>query len=156
LRNPFLGVHFTVTATGQIKIGPTAVPAFWRENYHGLQNFNLREFIEIIVRACGLMALSNFDFKRLAVREVRKCLRAKMVSLAGALVDGVRAEHYRRWGRPGIRAQLVDVKKRKLEMDFVIEGDHKSMHILNAVSPAFTCSIPFSQYVCKQIQNSLS
>ncbi len=31
LRNPFLGVHFTVTAQGAVKIGPTAIPAFWRE-----------------------------------------------------------------------------------------------------------------------------
>ena len=30
LRNPFLGVHFTKTVTGEIKIGPTAIPALWR------------------------------------------------------------------------------------------------------------------------------
>lgn len=30
----------------------------------------------------------------------------------------------------------MDVKK-KLEMDFVLEGDDRSMHILNAISPAF-------------------
>ena len=32
LRNPFLGVHFTVTAEGKVKIGPTTIPAFFREN----------------------------------------------------------------------------------------------------------------------------
>jgi L-2-hydroxyglutarate oxidase LhgO len=31
LSNPFLGVHFTVIANGLSKIGPTAIPAFWRE-----------------------------------------------------------------------------------------------------------------------------
>src|SRR3990167_1712987 len=31
LKNPFLGVHFTVTVDGKIKIGPTAIPAYWRE-----------------------------------------------------------------------------------------------------------------------------
>ena len=35
LRNPFLGVHFTVKDDGHIKIGPTAIPAFWREQYRG-------------------------------------------------------------------------------------------------------------------------
>lgn len=35
LRNPFLGVHFTITADGKAKIGPTAIPALWRENYGG-------------------------------------------------------------------------------------------------------------------------
>ncbi len=59
-------------------------------------------------------------------------------------------------GKPGIRAQLLDIKEGKLEMDFVIEGDNKSMHVLNAVSPAFTCSIPFSQYLGKKIQSHLN
>ena len=52
--------------------------------------------------------------------------------------------------------QLVDIKKRKLEMDFVLQGDRHSMHILNAVSPAFTCSLPFSEYVGQQIGATLT
>jgi len=32
-------------------------------------------------------------------------------------------------------------------MDFVVEGDQHSVHILNAVSPAFTCAFPFSDYI---------
>jgi L-2-hydroxyglutarate oxidase LhgO len=79
-----------------------------------------------------------------------------MISLAGELAEGVKFEHYQNWGKPGIRAQLVDIEKRKLEMDFVLEGDKHSMHILNAVSPAFTCSLPFSEYVCQRIQATLS
>jgi L-2-hydroxyglutarate oxidase LhgO len=68
----------------------------------------------------------------------------------------VRPEHYQNWGKPGIRAQLLDTKKRKLEMDFVLEGDKRSMHVLNAVSPAFTCSLPFSEYVCERIGANLN
>ena len=30
-RNPFLGVHATVTVDGTVKIGPTAIPGLWRE-----------------------------------------------------------------------------------------------------------------------------
>ena len=41
-------------------------------------------------------------------------------------------------------------------MDFVIEGDDKSLHVLNAVSPAFTCAFPFSEYVCDKIQNLMN
>ena len=74
-----------------------------------------------------------------------------MVTLAAGLADGVKAEHFRRWGQPGIRAQLVDIRKGMLEMDFVIQGDHQSMHVLNAVSPGFTCALPFAEYVCDQI-----
>ena len=151
LRNPFLGVHFTVTVNGQVKIGPTAFPALWRENYDGLNNFRWSEFVEIMLRTFGLMTLAKFDFKRMAVNELAKCSRSRMVSQARSLVQGVNEKHFLKWGAPGIRAQLVDIKKRQLEMDFVLEGDDKSMHVLNAVSPAFTCSLPFCRYVCQRV-----
>ena len=41
---------------------------------------------------------------------------------------------------------------KKLEMDFVLEYDDRSMHILNAVSPAFTCALPFAAYVRQKIE----
>ena len=50
---------------------------------------------------------------------------------------------------------LLDIRKRRLEMDFVLAGDDHSMHALNAVSPAFTCSLPFSQYVRDWIQQAV-
>ncbi|MDC3400212.1 hypothetical protein OAX29_00210 [bacterium] len=49
-------------------------------------------------------------------------------------------------------AQLINKKNKKLEMDFVLESDEKSIHILNAVSPVFTCSIPFSKFVVDKIE----
>ncbi|MGA2661385.1 MAG: L-2-hydroxyglutarate oxidase [Verrucomicrobiota bacterium] len=152
LRNPFLGVHFTVTVAGKSKIGPTAIPAFWREQYKGMENFKLNEFAEILFRDLGLLLFAGFDFKRIAVEETLKYFRRRLVSLASPLVEGVKPEDYRHWGKPGIRAQLMNIKTRKLEMDFVIQGDAKSLHVLNAVSPAWTCSIPFAGYVCDQVQ----
>jgi L-2-hydroxyglutarate oxidase LhgO len=156
LKNPFLGVHFTVASSGKAKIGPTAIPGLWREQYSGMSNFHLNEFCEVAMRGIGLLASSNFDFKALALREAAKYSKYKMVSLASDLAEGVRPEHYQSWGKPGIRAQLLDTKKRKLEMDFVLEGDKRSMHVLNAVSPAFTCSLPFSEYVCERIGANLN
>jgi hypothetical protein len=35
--------------------------------------------------------------------------------------------------------------------DFVIEGDDRSLHVLNAVSPAFTCALPFADFVVDRI-----
>ncbi len=151
LRNPFLGVHFTARVDGRIKIGPTAIPAFWREQYRGLQNFKLDEFLEILMRDLGLLCFAGFDFKRIAFSELLKYCRWRLVSLAAQLVEGVRLRDYRHWGEPGIRAQLLHLKSRKLEMDFVLQGDEKSFHVLNAVSPAWTCALPFAQYVCDQI-----
>jgi len=155
LRNPFLGVHFTVTNEGKAKIGPTAIPAMWREQYGGISRFSLAEFIEIAGRGLSLLGNAGFEFRRLAIEEVKKYSRRRMVNLASQLVEGVRLEHYSKWGKPGIRAQLLDIKKRRLEMDFVLEGDDRSMHVLNAVSPGFTCSLPFSQYVCDRIQQAV-
>jgi L-2-hydroxyglutarate oxidase LhgO len=152
LRNPFLGVHFTVTVDGHAKIGPTAIPAFWREQYEGLSRLSLRDLAEIARLQMGLLFWAGFEFRRLAVEELAKYDRGHLVSLAGRLAEGVRVEHYRRWGRSGIRAQLLDTRTRKLEMDFVLEGDDRSMHVLNAVSPGWTCSIPFAQHVVAEIQ----
>ena len=152
LRNPFLGVHFTVKDDGHIKIGPTAIPAFWREQYAAFDNFRFGEFVAVLLREAGLMLSAGFDFRRLAVEELRKYSRPYLVKLASRLASGVEERHYKRWGQPGIRAQLLDIKARKLEMDFVIEGDKDSTHVLNAVSPGWTCALPFAAYVVDRIQ----
>lgn len=155
LRNPFLGVHFTVTSEQKVKIGPTAIPAFWREHYQGLSNFNFNELMEILIRQAELFWSSDFDFKTLAFEELQKYSQAKLVSLASSLAKGVKLKSFNRWGKPGIRAQLLNLRERKLEMDFVTEGDCKSLHILNAVSPAFTCSLPFANHACDKIAKLL-
>jgi len=156
LRNPFLGVHFTVKGDGHAKIGPTAIPALWREQYRGFDNFRFGEFVEVLFREAGLMMSSRFDFQKLALEEVRKYSRPHLVALASRLAHGVKPEHYTRWGEPGIRAQLLDIKNRKLEMDFVIEGDEHSTHLLNAISTGWTCSIPFARYAADQIEKAMA
>ena len=78
-----------------------------------------------------------------------------LVRRAAALADGVHREGFRRWGRPGIRAQLFDVRARRLEMDFRYEGDDRSFHVLNAVSPAFTCALPLASYLVQRIAERL-
>lgn len=151
LANPFLGVHFTVGVGGRIKIGPTAIPAFWREQYGWADNFSSSELLETIIRQAGLFMTAGFDFRRLASEEIRKYFRPNLVQQAGELAEGVRVSDYRTWGRPGIRAQLVNQRTKTLEMDFITEGDDRSMHVLNAVSPAFTCSLPFAKHVVDKI-----
>ena len=153
LRNPFLGVHHTVTVEGKSKIGPTAVPCFWREHYHGLHNFRFREFLEVITRETDLFIRNDFGFRRLAWEETQKVYRPHLVKLAAELIAGLRTEYYTTWGKPGIRAQLLDTATRKLEMDFRMEGDDRSFHILNAVSPAFTCALTFSEYTFDKIRD---
>ncbi len=150
LNNPFLGVHYTLTADGKVKIGPTAIPAFWREHYHGFNNFKPSECLEILHREASLWWHNDFGFRRLASEELKKYHRPRMVNIAATLLTGVKPEHYTHWGKPGIRAQLINTKHRKLEMDFRYEGDNKSFHVLNAVSPAFTCSMALGEFLVNQ------
>ncbi len=152
LRNPFLGVHFTVTADHHIKIGPTAIPAFWREQYEGFKGFSAGEMMDILWRQAGLLLFAGFDFRRLAYEELRKYVRSHLVSLATSLLEGVTPDHYKEWGRTGIRAQLLDIRTRKLIMDFLFERNDRSLHILNAVSPGFTCSVPFARHIVDHIR----
>jgi len=151
LKHPFLGVHFTVDVFGKTKIGPTAIPAFWREQYNGIENFNIKEMAEIILRDSGLFIRNHFGFRDVAINELRKSSRNQMNKLASIMLKGIDKSSFTKWGRPGIRAQLINIRKNKLEMDFRYEGDERSFHILNAVSPAFTCSMPFSDYLVEEI-----
>jgi len=147
LKNPFLGVHFTKTVTGEIKIGPTAIPAFWRENYGSTSGFALDEMAEVMFFESKLYLTNAFNFRSLAHEEMRKYNKKYFISLALSMVKYIDPKGFTEWTKPGIRAQLLDKQTLSLVQDFVVEGDKKSTHILNAVSPAFTCAFPFSQYV---------
>ena len=155
INNPFLGVHITVDVNGNVKIGPTAMPAFWRENYNGLANFSLEELIKILGMEVKLFVSDHFNFRKLALEELSKIYRKKLASLASRLATGIKPEDFTGWGRPGIRAQLLNIKTMSLEMDFCFEGDDRSFHILNAISPAYTCAFPFSKMVVDEIENRI-
>ena len=147
LKNPFLGVHYTITVDNQIKIGPTAIPAFWRENYKGLANFKLSELVDILASEAELFIKNSFGFRDLALEEMKKYNKRYFVSLAESMVKQLDSSGFNSWSKPGIRAQLLNTKTNELLQDFVVEGDSKSVHILNAVSPAFTSSFPFARWV---------
>jgi len=147
LKNPFLGVHYTVTVDGTIKIGPTAIPAFWRQNYAGLENFSLHELLEILGWESRLFLADSFGFRALAFGELKKYDRGYFTGLATRMVKQIDTSGFNQWSRPGIRAQLLNTATRELVMDFTVEGNSRSVHILNAVSPAFTCSFPFAAWV---------
>ena len=151
LNNPFLGVHLTRTINGCVKVGPTAMPSLWRESYSGLSNFNLRDLLEISSREAMMFLLNKNNFPKLAYEELRKQIKKNLIKDASRLISNIDQLKFSSWGTPGIRAQLVSKKTNNLVMDFIIEQDNKSLHILNAVSPAWTCALSFSEYVVDQI-----
>ncbi len=147
LRNPFLGVHFTKTVDGHVKIGPTAIPAFWRENYDLAGRFDAGEFFTIAAREAKLFALNRFNFRQLAFEEMRKYRRKFFIAQAERLVRRLDPGRFGDYTRPGIRAQLLDTETDELMMDFLIEHADDSTHVLNAVSPAFTSAFSFAGHV---------
>ena len=147
LKNPFLGVHYTVTVDGKIKIGPTAIPAFWRENYEGFKNFDIDDLVEILWYEAKLFVTNRFNFRSLAFEEFRKYSKTHLAALARDMVKTIDPTKFDTWSTPGIRAQLLDTRTLELVQDFVVEGDEGSVHVLNAVSPAFTCALSFGEWV---------
>jgi len=73
-----------------------------------------------------------------------------MLVEASKLVKEFDVTGFTHWGIPGIRAQLVDIRNLQLVYDFVVEGDERSVHILNAISSAFTASNPFTRFVVQE------
>lgn len=150
LDNPFLGVHYTLTVDGESKIGPTAIPAFWRENYKGFDNFNLKEFMQIIYYELKLFITNAFGFRQLAFSEIKKYSLSYLKGLATKLTTKMDHKGFDSWSTPGIRAQLLNKNTLELVQDFVVESDDDSIHVLNAVSPAFTSSMPFANWVVEE------
>ncbi|MBU4484216.1 L-2-hydroxyglutarate oxidase [bacterium] len=150
LKNPFLGVHWTIAVDGHHKIGPTSMPAFWRENYQMTENFKCDEFLEVIYRE-GKQFLFSSLFRSLAFDEIKKYYKPYLCKQASQLVKKIENSKYGSYIKPGIRAQLLDKRSLDLVMDFVVEHENNTTHILNAVSPAFTCAFSFSRYIVENI-----
>lgn len=147
LKNPFLGVHFTRTVYGDVIVGPTAIPAFGRENYKKFDGLDVKEFFSIFTREMHLFIKNKANFRDIAIDEMRKYVDYVFYKEAKKLVPLLSYRDIRESNNVGIRAQLLDTKTGKLIMDFLVINGERSTHILNAVSPAFTSSIPFSRYV---------
>ena len=146
-RNPFLGVHLTVTVDGRAKVGPTAIPAAWREDYGGLAGFHPSEVWSVARTYPSFLRSPHHDVPALIGSEVPKYWRQHLVRQAAALVPSVRPEDFTKKGRPGVRAQLYDTQRRRLEMDFIVRAGERSTHVLNAVSPGWTSSLAVAEHV---------
>ena len=151
-RNPFLGVHLTVTVSGRTKVGPTAIPSLWREDYGGVRGINASEVAGIARLYPRFLRSPHHDVPGLVRTELPKYSRRHLVSQARALVPSVHAADFRERGRVGVRAQLLHVPTGKLEMDFVVEPGERSTHVLNAVSPAWTSSLAMAEWIVERIE----
>ncbi len=147
LRVPFLGVHTTTSVTGDVYLGPTATPAFGRENYRGLQGITLTEAGRIAALLASQLIVGRDGFRRLAWQESARISKRGFGVAARALLPGLRIEHLLATDKVGIRAQLLDRTTGRLVMDFLVERGHSATHVLNAISPAFTSAFALARHL---------
>jgi len=147
LRNPFLGVHYTRRPDGTVTVGPSALPLLGREQYRGWRGANVRDTVTMGTFLLRLFGRNRDHFRSLALKELMKMSNRGFFREADGLGVGLQRGDLLAGKEPGIRAQLVDTRTADLLNDFVVECGPRSTHVLNAVSPAFTSSLPFSEYV---------
>jgi L-2-hydroxyglutarate oxidase LhgO len=148
--NPFLGVHFTLTLDGKIKIGPTAIPIGGREQYSFAQGWSGSDITQALLGIKSLISGDSHDFSAILKNEWPKLRQYLLVQEAARIVPA--SGKISEWQRmpPGIRAQLVHLPTGRLEQDFVVETLANSTHLLNVVSPGWTSCLPFSRHVAEQ------
>jgi len=142
---PFLGVHFTRRADDKVIVGPNAVLAMGREAYDNTA-VNSRDLAAMIGYRGVWRLLASRKMVRVAMDELGKSFsKARFTNAARKLVPEITAEDLHK-SYAGIRAQVVSSDGRLVQKPlFVKTAD--SVHVLNAVSPGLTCSLPFGEHV---------
>lgn len=154
INQPFLGVHLTRVASGEVYAGPTAIPALGRENYGILQGAQLGESLRIGFEIARMYLVNHQNFRRLAHTELSKYRKKNFYSALSKLMPELTYDDLVPSDKVGIRPQLINVREKKLEMDYVIEKTDSSLHVLNAISPAFTSSFAFAELIVDQSRTS--
>lgn len=151
LKLPFLGVHTAHNREGHVYFGPSSTPVIGRENYSGIQGIDLPDGFRLTLALLKKLINNTNGLRSLAVRE------AKLLQLKGVcrevsqLVHGVKPDQLEPSPfKVGIRSQIFDTKSEHLVNDFVVTEQSKAIHILNAISPAFTASFAFADYILQE------
>ena len=102
------------------------------------------EAIPILLRDTVLF-FTNSKFRQVALTEPRKYSDRFFFNDAKQLVKELSLKDILPSPKCGVRPQLVDWKTKELVMDFLVQNGENSTHILNAISPAFTCSMEIAK-----------
>jgi L-2-hydroxyglutarate oxidase len=140
---PFLGVHLTPMIGGFITVGPNAVLAFARDGYR-FGNIAPKDLWEM-VRFPGFRRVM-MDNIRYGVSEMTNSLsRRRYLALCQRYCPELELSDLHPHPA-GIRAQAVSRDGRLLH-DFLIERTARTIHVLNAPSPAATSALPIGKYI---------
>ncbi|MFP4174845.1 MAG: L-2-hydroxyglutarate oxidase [Halobacteriales archaeon] len=150
---PFLGVHYTRRTDGKVIVGPNAVLAFGREAYINRQ-FSVRELAGTLSYGGFWRLVSSRKMLGVAWDELNKSYRkSRFVAAAQRLVPEASADDFAR-SYAGVRAQLVSPDGELVKQPLV-EHAEASTHVLNAVSPGLTCSLPFGEHLADEAEERL-
>jgi len=149
---PFLGVHFTPTIDGRVEVGPNAVLAWRREGYRH-RDLSLRDVAEVLSYG-GFWSLARRHWRSGVAEFARSLHRGRLVRELQRLVPRVQAADLVP-GKSGVRAQAVDAQG-KLVDDFVIVYGDRTVHVLNAPSPAATASLSIGAQIAEEALARLS
>ena len=120
---------------------------FGREQYRYFDSIKVKGAINI-ARNLSMLYLKDIDgFRKYANNEVKNFGKSGFVKSVRKLIPSLENHDISKSEKVGIRAQLVNKKTLKFEMDFLIEKQDNVVHILNAVSPAFTCSFSLAKSI---------
>ncbi|WP_280335236.1 L-2-hydroxyglutarate oxidase [Nocardia wallacei] len=144
---PFLGVHLSPTVDGALTVGPNAVLGLAREGYRK-GSVDLRDVREVLgYRGFHRVAAANV---RTGLRELRNSLfrRGYLAQCRKYCPELTIADLLPR--EAGIRAQAV-LPDGTLAHDFLIERTPRSVHVLNAPSPAATSALPIADHIADRL-----
>ncbi len=148
---PFLGVHFTRMVMGGVECGPNAVLAMKREGYKKT-DFSAKDLAEVLL---------NPGFRKLAAKHWRMGLgefqrsfsKAAFTKALQRLLPDIRASHLKPAGA-GVRAQALRRDGSLVDDFFFVEGK-RSLHVLNAPSPAATASLAIGEEIVERYAKAL-
>lgn len=140
---PFLGVHFTRLTDGTIECGPNAVFTFKREGY-GKTDFNLKDTLEALLYK-GTWKLF-FKHWRFGLNEYKRAFSKRLfLNQLQRMCPSLTMEDIKP-GRSGVRAMALGDLGDVID-DFKIEYQNRSIHVLNAPSPAATACLAIGDEV---------
>ena len=145
---PFLGVHFTRMTNGDIECGPNAVFTFKREGY-GKTDFSFKDTYDALTyKGTWRLFFGNMKF---GIDEYRRAFSKKLfLKTLQGLIPSLEMSDLKP-GRAGVRALLLG-EDGDTKDDFRIEYHGKSIHVLNAPSPAATASLAIGGYIANEAE----
>ena len=148
LNLPFLGVHTAHNQKGEVYFGPSSTPVIGRENYQGLDGITLRDGFSLTTSLISKFLRNTNGLRTLSIREMKLMRLTGVCDELSKIITGVEPRSLERsLVKVGIRSQIFDAKTQHLVSDFVVVPDERVVHILNAISPAFTASFAFAEYI---------